>query len=232
MRIFANTKEAYEEILRDLMKFGRIVHSKTQQDKDVSNDPNYITKEIIGYTFSVIDCSDMFQTCKDPEWCKEEFYERIHQGNRPINPGVAWKMREEYWEKYIREDGTLHYTYNERMGKYIKYIKDNLRSNKDTRRAVLSIWDQQLDGPNINNLHRVSCSMYYQLFIREDKLILEYVMRSSDFFEHFTNDFTLATLFKQYIAQTLGIEPGETIMHIGSLHTYKKDWHHFEDKIY
>lgn len=217
MRIFENTEEAYPEILRDIVKFGRLVKSNTVQNwKEVGDE--YLMSEVQLYSFCVVDDSDMFDTCKDSEWVKEEFRERLVN----VNPGIAWELRKNYWET-VMTDGKFCYTYGERMYEIIPKVIELLKSNEGTRQAVITLW-QYGDHFLTNGEKRVPCSMYYNFHYREQALDLIYHMRSSDYYEHFRNDFTLASMLKQYVAKELGVKPGKTFMSVDSLHAYKKDW--------
>lgn len=218
MRIFENTKEAYPEILRDIIKFGRLVKSNTVQNlKDVSDD--YLMKELQLYSFCVLSMADSLETTKDPDWVKVEISERLKKGN----PGVAWKLREEYWTQFQDAEGKFCYTYGDRLSPNIPGIISLLTTNPGTRQAILALW-QEGDHQVVNGVKRVPCTMYYNFQIREGKLDVIYHMRSSDFFEHFRNDLTLASLLRDHIGGALGVESGKTFMVVDSLHAYKKDW--------
>ena len=67
MRVYENCKEAYDEILRDIVKFGRVVHSNNSQDLDVKDNADYDTKEAQFYSFVVIDDSDAVSQANHPE---------------------------------------------------------------------------------------------------------------------------------------------------------------------
>ena len=45
-RIYANWKDAYGEIKRDVSENGISVHTKTYQNKDIEKNPMFETKEI------------------------------------------------------------------------------------------------------------------------------------------------------------------------------------------
>lgn len=241
MRFYQNFSEAYPEIQRDLVKFGVLRHSNTQQDKYVGDNPDYQTKRLQVYSFGVMDpLVDTLECSKDPEWCLLELHERINTLQPYLNPGNAWKLREEYWKKYIVDISRgptmgliiprkgMEYSYNERMGPYIVELAHNLMNNPDTRRGILSIWDQQIDGPKIGGKNRVSCSMYYNLQVVDGHLDLIYHMRSSDFYEHFKNDCCLAVLFQEVMAGMTGYKVGKYFMVIDDLHAYRRDWAHLE----
>ncbi len=219
MRIYSNTAEAYKEILRDIVKMGRTLKSNTVQNlKDVGDE--YIMKELQLYSFMVADDSDIMETCKDPEWIKKEFQERVSMDI--INPGEAWKLRSDYWQQFMT-NGKLCYTYGARMARATIAVEDLLTKNPNTRQGCIVLWRDN-DHYVTNGKKRVPCSMYYNIQIRDGKVDIIYHMRSSDFFEHFRNDFTLACLLKRYMADRLGLPAGNSFMSVDSLHAYKKDW--------
>ena len=222
MRIFDNTAEAYPEILRDIIKFGRTAFSKTVQNLVDVGPEEYSMKELQLYSFCILDDSDRRDTCKDLEWLMLEFRERVYKQQNP-NPGVAWVVREEYWRKFLK-DGKFCYTYGERMQDSVNKAIDLLRYNPETRQAIISIWDRVEDTMNTGGIKRVPCTMYYNLQIREGKLDIIYHMRSSDYFEHFRNDLTLAGELKHWVANKIRVPAGKTFMSVDSLHAYKKDW--------
>ena len=222
MRIFENTAQAYSEILRDIVKFGRIEKSNTVQNlANVSDD--YIMKELQMYSFCVLDDSDRRENCKDLEWVMLEFRERVRKQRNP-NPGVAWMIREEYWKTFLNTEGKFCYTYGERMLKSVNKALQLLRDNPGTRQAIISVWDRQIDVENTGGKKRVPCSMYYNIQIRDGAVDIIYHMRSSDFFEHFRNDVALAGELKGFFAANMNRPSGKLLMVIDSLHAYKKDW--------
>lgn len=227
MRVFDNTTQAYPEILRDIIKFGRVVKSNTVQNiKDVSDD--FKMKELQLYSFCVLDDSDRFATCKDPDWVVKEFHERwavgIGEETELVNPGVAYKMREKYWKQFLNSRGQFCYTYGERFKNSLNKVITLLKKNLETRQGIVCLWDIHTDPISIGGNRRVPCSMYYNLQYRDGGLDIIYHMRSSDFHEHFRNDFTLASELKYAIAKSCNLNPGKTFMVIDSLHAYKKDW--------
>ena len=53
-RIFSNCVEAQKEIERTLYEMGVEVQSFSMQDKVVSDNPDYLTKELQGYSYSIL----------------------------------------------------------------------------------------------------------------------------------------------------------------------------------
>lgn len=238
MRIYLNCKEAITDIGRELKKCATTVHTQTMQNKLVATDSDYSTKEIEAFSFAILnreDKDDMPGVTLD--WLKEEFAERISPNF--TNPGEAWKLREEVWKEFLvdtvvegfDEKGEyaaetserFEYTYNERMQWQLKPVIDELRKNPETRQAIIEVHDRAIDTERMGK-KRVPCSMFYQFMKRDGALDVIYVMRSTDFAEHFQNDIWLADELGRYIARQLGIPTGKFVMFASSLHIYKKDW--------
>lgn len=234
MRIYLNSVEAITDIGRELKKCATEVHTQTYQNKDISHDPNFKTKEIQAFEFMVINMDDKDQMPNVTlEWAKAEFGERI--STSVANPGKAWELRKEVWEQFLVEQyyedennvqhskKVFEYTYSERIASQIRPVISELRFRPQTRQAIISVYNSYIDLRSMGS-RRVPCSMYYQFMIRDNKLDIIYVMRSSDFATHFQNDMWLADELRRYIASMLGIESGKFIMMIDSLHIYQKDW--------
>jgi thymidylate synthase len=214
-RIFKNFTEAINEIERDIMEMGIRVHPNSMQNKDVTGNEDFSTLEVQNYSFTILDTSDKFSDCLS--WCHAEFKERISLDT--INPGEAWKLREEVWKEFLNEYEEFDYSYNERIASQLPLVIKELSINPDTRQAIIDI-HYPTDAWNMQKL-RIPCSMYYQLMLRRGKLDIIYNMRSSDFDTHFKNDIWLASELRDYIAKEIGKPAGLFHMNIGSLHRYK-----------
>lgn len=233
MRIFENFKAAITEIARELRKCSSEVHTDTYQNKDISEDPMMTTKELQAFSFAVIDTSDSAEMPGvTKEWCEAEFFERVSR--QPWNPGNAYKYRKEVWDQFLVgdpsevDDKIFDYTYAERMYWQIDPVIKELCEHPATRQAIIEIHDRMIDQDGMGGVKRIPCSMFYQFMIRDGKLDVIYVMRSTDFATHFQNDIWLANKLKEYIATEVGIEPGKFIMFASSLHIYKKDWNELQ----
>jgi hypothetical protein len=53
MRIYQGFEEAFKETERELIEMGTINHPQTMQDKIVKDDDNFITKELVGYSYCI-----------------------------------------------------------------------------------------------------------------------------------------------------------------------------------
>ena len=119
MRIYQSAMEMIKEVERDLAEMGIRYQSTTVQDKDVHDDPDYETIELVGYAYklssAVDDWRDFLYYKKNSDfagWAEEESEERLDRGHS-LNPGDAWRRRTEFWAPFLRR-GLFSYTYIER----------------------------------------------------------------------------------------------------------------------
>lgn len=220
MRIYSNFPEAINEIRRELKEMGITIHTKSVQNKDISTDDEMSTYEIQNYSYTVTNPQYSEIPLKVPEWAEAEFQERI--SGKHLNPGEAWKLRSAYWKQFLTPDDKFDYAYPQRMALPLSDVIRALNKDLYTRRAFLPIFDRQLDDPK-NFGERIPCSLGYWFNFRQGKLNVTYLLRSSDFGEHFNNDIYLADRLKCYVAAQVGVQPGHFSHWIGSLHIFKKD---------
>lgn len=233
MRIYSSSYELMSEMGRELNSYGQTVKPKTYQNKNIEGNEDFVTKEIICQQYCLTSLQDptwLFFYSRSREWADAEFQERIDTSDI-INPGKAWELRKDLWEQFL-VNGKFDYTYNERIIHVIKPLIRLLKDDNDTRKAVLSIFNGDMDGLDTDwydDSRRIPCSMYYDFLIRqngkgEKVLHICYHQRSSDFVTHFGNDVYLAWRLMEYVAKEVGVKPGYLYHTIDSLHTYKKDW--------
>lgn len=230
MRIFANFQEALSEIQRDLAEMGIDVHTKTMQNKNIENDERYSTKELQFYSYRVLNPLDSAQALinklPNPSWALAEWQERKSgiEGN-PVNPGEAYKLREDIWDEFLNKEGKFDYSYSERfsINAQVQKVIDALRRDNMSRQAYINMWlpkDYDFLGTAVS---RVPCSLSYLFQFRQGKLNMEYSMRSCDFGTHFYNDVFEALSLMSYVSQKTGLPMGDFIHHIASFHVYQKD---------
>lgn len=244
MRIYSNAYELMSETGRNLVEMGHIVKPKTYQNKKIEGNEEMVTRELICEQYCLTGLPDpqvlMIYT-KAEEWCKAEFKERI-SGDQ-VNPGKAYLLRGKFWEEFLVHnklgEEKFDYTYPERINCLVKYMGEHmtkldavielLKHDSDTRKAVLSIYNDSVDRNHYEGDARIPCSMYYDFLIRENAkgekvLNICYHQRSSDFIQHFGDDVYLAWMLMAYVADKVGIKQGYLYHTIDSLHAYKKDW--------
>lgn len=231
MRIYMDWAEAYEEIKRDLAEMGIEVKPKTMQDKNIEGNPDYETKELQNYCYTILNAKSDDVVGVIQPWADEEFKERIFDPykfdeDNPefINPGKAWETRSDVWTEYMH-NGKMAYTYNERIWRndQLTKISKRLKEDHDSRQLWLSIWDPNEDTDKLGGISRVPCSLGYNFQYRDGKLNIHYIMRSCDFNTHFINDVYLGIKLLEYVAKECGMEVGSFTHTMFSLHVYKKD---------
>lgn len=212
------------EMGRDVLEMGIRIHPASMQNKDVRGDINFSTLEInnYGYCLQSLDREEylFMGDSRSKEWCQAEFKERLQIG---VNPGNAYKIREELWEPFL-VDGHFDYTYSERINSWggLDKIINELKVNPDSRQLIMAIWDSS-DIQEIGGKKRVPCSIYYQFLLRNGQLDIIYNQRSADAYTHFGNDVWQAWHLMEYVAKQVGTKPGYLYHNIGSLHVYNKD---------
>jgi thymidylate synthase len=223
MRIYVDWPECYEEVKRDLAEMGILVKPKTMQDKVIENNEAYETMELQNYSYSLLNAKSNAITRVVQPWADAEFEERINPAGN-INPGEAWKLREDVWTEYLH-NGKMAYTYNERImfNNQLNKIIKRLKEDRDSRQLWLSIWNPAIDPDKLGGVSRVPCSLGYNFQFRDGKLNMHYVMRSCDFNTHFINDVYLAIKLLEYVAKECGMEVGSFTHTMFSLHVYRKD---------
>ena len=250
MRIYDNCYELMSETGRNLWEMGNIVKPKHYQNKDIENNEDFITKELICEQYCLMSMPDpqwlfIFMEEGAIEWAEAEFQERI--SGKCINPGEAWKIRGKVWEEFL-VDGRFDYTYPERINEIVYYNREEttklnaviqlLKYDPDTRKAILNIYGSYHpiystktfnDADRLDGHARIPCSMYYDFLIRdnakgEKQLNICYHQRSSDFITFFGTDVWFAWKLMEYVAAEIGVNPGYLYHTIDSLHSYKKDW--------
>lgn len=230
MRIYKTVEIALNETHRDISEMGILIHPKTYQDKDVSDDPGFETLELQNYCYTVTEPKSMETRLRLPDntyieptkpWADSEFQERIEP---PVNPGEAYKLRSGVWDKFLQKDGTFAYTYSERLSadSQMHRVFSALIRDPDSRQGTIAIWDSR-DSIYLGGISRVPCSLIYQLQIRGNMLNLHYIQRSADFITHFTNDVYLALKFLEYAAGQVKKPVGTFTHTVFSLHLFKKD---------
>lgn len=219
MRFYRNFSEAFNEIKRELKEMGIKVHTKSYQNKDISQDEGMSTMELQNYVYTVLEPDYKTIELPDPNWADQDFKERVSL--RALNPGQAYKLRP-VWEQFLQLNGKFDYTYSERMTHTLPEVIRLLKHDINSRRAYLSIFSPARDGVDLLE-HRIPCSLGYWFNFRQGKLNITYLQRSSDFFEHYRYDVYMADRLKSYVAAAVGAEPGQFCHWLGSFHCFQKD---------
>ncbi len=124
------------------------------------------------------------------------------------------------------ETGRFDGAYGPRVSKtrglnQLDAVCSRLRKDRDTRRAMVTIFDPALDN-NESSLD-VPCTISWQFMIREETLEMITYMRSNDLFRGFIYDTIEFQWFQEILAGWLGVDVGTYTHVVGSAHVYLSD---------
>lgn len=218
MRYFTSIREAKNEISRDLKELAIVYQSQSVQDKVVQNDPDYRTHELLNYQYSISHTNMAEETWQyglsnlDKDYLKEELFERLNTG---ANPGNAYKHDGDYWSNYLHADGKFSYAYPERLEGQLDSVVAKACKDRGSRQLYIPIWYKE-DQENRAENKRVPCSIGYHLAIRQDKLYMNYIMRSCDFYKHWAKDVVLAIAYGEKFLQAYNQNSADSNIKWGS----------------
>lgn len=227
MRIYSNPAEMVREVERELFEMGTRYQTMTVQDQNVENNPDFMTIELNGYSYSLTGfengkMKEMIDYLKgNHRWIHDEFIERIFP-TVPMNPGTAYQVWPDRWVQFLR-DGKFAYTYGERWSWQLPYVIDELARRPTSRQAIMTMYDAHQDIMNWGGRDRVPCSISYQFLIRDGKLDLIYNERSCDFMKFFVSDVAITCMLLMHVANILNVGFGKFVHNIGSLHAFAGD---------
>lgn len=181
------------------------------------------TIEIIGATFLadepvIFGSTDFGYVKREIEW-----YE-----SQSLNVNDIPGQTPQIWKQVADINGFINSNYG-----YLVFSKDNfnqyenvleeLRKNRFTRRASMiynrpSIWNEY----DKNGMSDFICTYAHNYFIRNDKLHVHVLMRSSDMVFGYKNDYYWAKYVLEKLGNDLDIEIGDIIWTASSLHIYER----------
>jgi thymidylate synthase len=208
------------DMIRDIF-VRNLQHKKFVKDKSGVN-----MIEIIGATF-IADQPAIFGT-PNQEYIQREldWYKSmsLNVGDIPGGPPEIWKQVAST-QGWINSNYGYLIWHEENWNQY-QNVLEELRRNPESRRAVMiytrpMIWNDY----NIDGMSDFICTNTVQYFIRNDKLQVVVQMRSNDVVYGYKNDYAWQEYVALALCDELGVELGDIIWHVGSLHVYER---HFE----
>lgn len=129
---------------------------------------------------------------------------------------------------FAEDNGEFHGAYGVRTAGQFEQVIRRLKMDSSSRQAVATIWKQEHDLPlslpdSQPPKRDYPCTLLYHFMIRDDKLVMEVVMRSNDVILGLGYDTFQHSRVQIAVASCLGIEPGEYRHHAMSLHLYERD---------
>lgn len=130
------------------------------------------------------------------------------------------------WDEWADANGDLGpiYGYQWRSwptadGRHIDQIAqvlEQIRSNPDSRRIIVSAW-------NVGELDKMRlppCHAFFQFYVAEGRLSCQLYQRSADLFLGVPFNIASYALLTMMIAQVTGLKPGEFVHTLGDAHIY------------
>lgn len=177
-----------------------------------------------------VDCPDWNTKCKELSMTmiinkpmKEPMISKCFYGGPKELQQYCMEMLDGILDFEI-QNGKWKYTYHDRMtrsngGDQINFVIEELKRNKDSRRAVIDIRNSE----DIN-ASDPACLQHIQYFIRNNKLDCKVLFRSNDACKAtFMNAFALI-LLQNKIAEELGVGIGSFVLRANSFHCYERDY--------
>lgn len=179
--------------------------------------------EIIGATFladepAIFGTPNQDYIQRELEWYKSM---SLNVGDIPGGPPEIWKQAASS-QGWINSNYGYLIWHEENWNQY-QNVLEELRRNPFSRRAVMiytrpMIWNDY----NIDGMSDFICTNTVQYFIRDDKLQVVVQMRSNDVVFGYRNDYAWQEYVALALCDELGVELGNIIWQVGSLHVYER----------
>jgi thymidylate synthase len=186
--------------------------------------------EIIPYHLVINNPTDRIVTIEgfetNIEYAEEEL-KWYYAGNNYISFSP---VIEKTWKQFSDDGFTVNSAYGYRifgnhpsaMLNQWTWVVNKLKKDRDSRQCIINI---NLPVDKIHETKDFPCTVYIQVFIRNNKLIWITNMRSQDIVLGMRNDVYCFTKMQEKMAKELNVELGEYHHICGSLHIYTK---HFD----
>jgi len=130
------------------------------------------------------------------------------------------------WDEWADADGELGPVYGVQWrswptpdGRHIDQISavlEQLRSNPDSRRLIVSAWNVG----ELANMALPPCHAFFQFYVADGRLSCQLYQRSADLFLGVPFNLASYALLTHMVAQQVDLEPGEFIWTGGDCHIY------------
>jgi thymidylate synthase len=141
------------------------------------------------------------------------------------------------WKSVASTEGLINSNYgwciySEENGNQYKHVLRELNNNPNSRRATM-IYNRpsmHLDY-NRDGMSDFMCTYANTFYVRDNKLVSHYLMRSNDAVFGYNNDYAWAKYVQNQLAEDLGIEVGELIWTASNFHVYERHFNFIEELI-
>ena len=206
----------YEDLLRDVLEHGTHKSDRTgtgtlsvfgrQLRFDLSKSFPLITTKRVHFKSVAVELLWFLRGDTNVKWMKDQ--------------GVT------IWDEWADADGELGPVYGVQWrswptpdGGHIDQIAElieNLKSNPDSRRHIVSAWNVS----ELKDMALPPCHAFFQFYVADGKLSCQLYQRSADTFLGVPFNIASYALLTLMIAQQTGLEPGEFVWTGGDVHIY------------
>lgn len=141
------------------------------------------------------------------------------------------------WQSIASTDNKINSNYGYLVlsrGNYNQYqnVLKELQQSPNSRRATMIYNRPSMHYDfNTNGMNDFICTYANGFFIRDNKLISHFIMRSNDVVFGYCNDVAWARWIQRQLAADLNIEVGDLVWFASSLHLYERHFNHVEKLI-
>lgn len=220
----ANGRDGYKKILNTVIDEGRPITARDQLTHD------------LGYTLIVLDEPEEALPIGigrnlDPRIAAVEAIQLIggfydHElVERQAPRLLKYADRHGYMIDHMTNEKTdimrLHGAYGARIGNQLPQVIEKIKRDRETRQAVITLWDPWLD--NLPEKHDYPCTVMMQFRVYQSKLEMNVIMRSNDAWLGLPYDMFQFTQLHLTVARILELAPGPYHHTALSLHIYERN---------
>lgn len=202
--VFNNAQEAFESYYDIISNIGQ----------DFSN-----TKALFNIGFEILNPLDNYINTDYRKW-NPTYAEREWDWYLSGNPSaVEISKFAPIWKNMMDDNGNVrsNYGWQWKRNDQLNKVVNQLKSNKETRQAVISIYD----GKEIDTYSKdTPCTYAVQFTILDNKLNMTVLMRSNDLWYGFCNDQYCFSRLQEMVSIELNIEIGSYYHFAHNLHIY------------
>jgi thymidylate synthase len=141
------------------------------------------------------------------------------------------------WDEWADENGDLGPVYGHQWRSWpdqnngsidqIKQVINQLKTNPDSRRHVISAWNVA----EVENMALPPCHCLFQFYVADNKLSCQLYQRSADVFLGVPFNIASYALLTMMMAQVCGFEPGDFVHTFGDAHIYSNHVEQINEQI-
>lgn len=130
------------------------------------------------------------------------------------------------WNEWADPDGNLGHIYGYQWRSWPDYngghidqitqVINDIKSNSDSRRLLVSAWNVA----DLGNMNLPPCHILFQFYVADGRLSLQLYQRSADTFLGVPFNIASYSLLLLMVAQVTGLRPGDFVYTTGDTHLY------------